>query len=103
MRGQAAIKGEILRTVSSNAHTTLRSVDISGDNLIWSGDQDSDAIRAKGFDRLTTFGTMVVDGDVIAEYRVWFDPTDPLTALYLEQWEPAYQRAPEPDTKHALD
>jgi hypothetical protein len=104
--GQAAIEHEILRAMSTNTNTSLRSVDISGDRLIWSGYQDSDAIRAAGFEHLTTMGTLRIDGDVIVDYRVWLDTTDPLTTLYVDQSEPTYWRAPaapEPDTKHALD
>jgi hypothetical protein len=71
---------------------------------IWSGYEDSDAIRAAGFEHLTTMGMLQIDGDVIADYRVWFDTGDPLTTLYVDESEQAYLHSPaalEPETKHA--
>jgi ketosteroid isomerase-like protein len=104
--GLAAIEQEIVRTVADGAHTTMRYADVEGNQLIWSGDLVSDAVRAAGFDYVTAMGSMRVDGDEIVDYRVWPDITDPVTGLYIQRLEPAYQRAPaapEPDTKHALD
>jgi len=37
---------------------------------------------------------MLADGDAIVDYRVWLDNADTLTALYVQQLEPVYWRAP---------
>ena len=58
--------------MSTTTHTRLSGVDISLDRLIWSGYQDSYAIRAAGFEHFTTMGKLQIDGNVIADYRVWF-------------------------------
>ncbi len=104
--GQAAIEREIRRAVAGAERMRVRSSEIAGNKLIWSGELESDAIRAAGLDYLTTMGTILTGDDVIVDYRVWPDLTDPLTALYVQQLAPAYQRvlaAPEPDTRHSLD
>ena len=104
--GLTAIAQEVLTSVLTNTHASLRTADVSGDRLVWSGDLDSDTIRAAGFDHVATLGTLRTDGDVIVDYRLWFDTSDPMTALFVQDSEPTYQRAPaapEPDTKHALD
>lgn len=84
----------------------MRTVDIEGNQLTWRGSVDSDVIRADGFNYVTAAGTMRIAGGTIADHRVWLDMADSITALYVQQLDPAYRRAPaapKPDTKHSLD
>lgn len=104
--GPAAIEQAIVRSVADDTHLTIHSAQVEGNHLTWSGELTSGDVRASGFDHLAAMGSMLADGDAIVDYRVWLDNADTLTALYVQELESVYRRAPgapEPDTKHALE
>jgi hypothetical protein len=82
--GLTAIAQEVLTSVLTNTHASLRTAEVSGDRLVWSGDLDSDVIRAAGLDHVATLGTTRTEGDLIVDYRVWFDTSDTVTAQFVQ-------------------
>lgn len=100
--GKAAIGRQLTRNVGTR--TQLVGADLSGTRLMWRAVTDSDSIRAAGFDHVATMGTMLGHDNLIADYRVWFDVTDPSTSHYVDELTSTQVRAPahpEPDTKYA--